>query len=176
MTDLFGYSHYERLTRSAEISDCGKYRYWLRRTWQAGGNGKTCTFIMLNPSTADAMIDDPTIRRCMKFVQDWGYSTLSVRNLFSYRATDPDELEKVEDPVGPQGDMNILAAHNTDLLIVAWGAFVPAKRDKRVLELLAGKELHCLGTTKAGQPRHPLYVKGDQQPVLFVPRTEKATV
>src|SRR6185437_4878200 len=99
MPDLFGYSHYERLRRSASISECGRYRYWLRRSWGHGGNGKTVSFIMLNPSMADAEQDDPTLRRCMGFAQGWGFSTLSVHNLFALRATDTKELLTANDPV-----------------------------------------------------------------------------
>jgi hypothetical protein len=167
MSDLFGYSHYERLSRSAEISECSKYRYWLCRSWKVGGNGKAVCFVMLNPSTADALLDDATIRRCMGFTRTWGYSTLDVRNLFALRATDPRELLLAEDPVGPVGDANLAVARGADLVIAAWGTQVPFSRDQRALELLAGKPLYCLGLTARGYPRHPLYVKADQQPILW---------
>jgi hypothetical protein len=166
----------ERIKRSAEISDCGRYRWWLRRSWQAG-NGKTVCFIMLNPSTADAMIDDPTIRRCIGFVKSWGYSTLDVRNLFPLRATNPKELlTKIDDPFGGQRGINeVMAARTGDLIITAWGAFVPYERDRAVLELMGGTPLHHLGLTKHCKPRHPLYVRGDQEPILWNHRKEELT-
>jgi hypothetical protein len=174
VTDLFGYSRYERLARSAEVSECGRYRYWLRRSWRHGGNGKVVCFLMLNPSTADALADDPTVRRCMAFCQAWGYSVLSVHNLFALRATDPAELLAAPDPVGPLGDAHVCAAATADLLVCAWGAKVPFGRDWRALELLAGRDLHCLGLTREGHPRHPLFSKGDLLPVPFLPRREQA--
>jgi hypothetical protein len=171
VNDLFGQSHYEGLTRSAELSDCGRYRYSLRRSWQAGGNGQVVCFLMLNPSTADALTDDPTVRRCMAFCRAWGYSALTVRNLFALRSADPAELLSATDPVGPAGDAHLLAAATADLVVCAWGAKVPFGRDRRALELLAGRRLHCLGLTRAGAPRHPLYVRGDAVPLPYRPES-----
>jgi hypothetical protein len=168
--DLFGYSHYERLSRSAEISPCGLYRYWLRRSWRHGGDGRVLCFVMLNPSTAGGLSDDPTVRRCMAFCRAWGYSALSVRNLFALRATDPAELLRAENPVGPEGEANLRAAATAGLVVCAWGAKVPFGRDRRALEVLAGVPLFCLGLTKDGHPRDPLYCKGDARPVPFAPR------
>jgi hypothetical protein len=123
---------------------------------------------MLNPSTADALIDDPTIRRCMGFVQSWGHSVLCVRNLFSFRATDPAALRRAADPVGPQGDANIMAALTADLVVAAWGAGGGLLgRDRKVMALLAAKDLYCLKKTKGGHPQHPLYIKASQEPVLY---------
>jgi hypothetical protein len=114
---------------------------------------------MLNPSVADDSIDDPTIRRCIGFAKSWGYSVLSVRNLFPYRATNPKELLVPGRDIigGERGDTEISAAKTADLVVIAWGAKVPFDRDKEAKKLLAGKELWCLGKTKSGQPRHPLY-------------------
>lgn len=174
--DLFGesgvrrkYSHYERLVRSAEVSECGRYRYWLRRSWQTGGNGKAVCFVMLNPSKADAMIDDPTVVRCMNFTRSWGYSIMYVVNLFAFRATDPRELKTADDPVGPRGDVELAACRTADLVIAAWGPKgTLLGRDKAALRLLAGKPLHCLRLTKYGHPQHPLFVRADAQPMPFV--------
>lgn len=168
MSDLFGDDHYERLTRSAEVSECGRYRWWLRRSWHRGGNGKVACFLMLNPSTADANIDDPTIRRCVTFTRAWGYSTLSVRNLFPFRATEPRELLGAQAPTGGnRGNAELLAARTADLVVVAWGAWVPFDRDREALAMLAGTPLLCLGRTKEGKPRHPLYLRGDAQPIPY---------
>lgn len=175
MTDLFGYSHYERLSRSAEVSDCGRYRWWLSRSWKTGGNGKSVCFIMLNPSTADALVDDPTIRRCMNFTRAWGYSTLDVRNLFALRATNPKELLTADTPTGgPRGDLELLVARTADLVVCAWGATVPFGRDREVLALLkkTGTALYCIGrTTKQGKPRHPLYCRACLKPTPFPEET-----
>lgn len=165
--------------RSAEISDCQQYRWWLRRSWTnwdkngiaVPGKG-VCCFVMLNPSTADATIDDPTIRRCVGFAKTWGYTILSVRNLFAFRATNPAELLFTENPTGGErGDLELLAACTADITVVAWGAGVVGNRDKVALALFAKHfprhPLYCLGTTKNGYPRHPLYVRADQQLVRF---------
>lgn len=182
MTTLFGEST-SRLDASAEISDCGRYRWWLRRSWQffrdgqgVPGNG-VCSFIMLNPSTADGRVDDPTIRRCIGFAKSWGYDTLSVRNLFPWRATDPAELGAIDSNIatgGSRGDAELLAALTADRVIVAWGANVPHCRDANVLAMFRrafpAVPLYCLGLTAEGKPRHPLYVRAATQPQLFEAR------
>jgi hypothetical protein len=141
----------------------GAYRYTLSRSWDYG-NG-TVNFIMLNPSTATAEVDDPTIRRCTQFARAWGYRRLVVTNLFAYRATDPAELRRVADPVGPENDWHLryCAQHEAERVVLAWGAHgAYLGRDKAVLALLAQLSLRvepaCFGVTKSGQPRHPLYV------------------
>ena len=159
------------LHKSAELSTCGQYRWWLRRQW-AGGNGQIVCFIMLNPSTADADLDDPTIRRCIGFAQDWGFSMLSVRNLFAYRATDPKTLLSVQDPVGgSRGNAELLAGCTAHITVVAWGSYVPWDRDRSALAMIEahfpGKQLLCLGITKHGKPRHPLYVPASQPLVPY---------
>src|SRR6185369_17379869 len=93
---------------TAVISKCGKYRYSLRREW-IGGAGTVC-FIMLNPSTADASVDDPTIRRCIGFAQRWGYQILEVVNLYAYRATRPRDMFAAADPVGPENEYYLCKA------------------------------------------------------------------
>jgi hypothetical protein len=129
-------------------------------------------FIMLNPSTATDTVDDPTIRRCVGFARREGYAQLEVVNLFAWRATDPNQLRHVQDPVGPDNDRHILAAcTRAGLVVAAWGLnviTVGAPAAQRVAWVLGQLERHsiqlyCLGTTAgiAGQPRHPLYVRGD---------------
>lgn len=172
MRDLFNDS-------AAVISECGLYRYRLERTWHRGA-GVVC-WIMLNPSTATAEQDDPTIRRCVSFARSWGAGGIVVVNLFAYRATDPKTLFDVfyrkqfsgpdgavcyhnGDPVGPENDAAILdAAIGSPAVVAAWGAHgVMMLRDAHVLDLLWGYGIRpqCLGLTKDGQPRHPLYVSG----------------
>jgi len=120
---------------------------------------------MLNPSTADAHRDDPTIQRCIGFARRWGCGGLVVVNLFAYRATRPDALRRVDDPVGPRNDWHIRRAHAASSLTVAsWGANAAAHdRSQRVVKMLQG-EIACLGTTAAGAPRHPLYLRGSSRP------------
>ncbi len=125
---------------------------------------------MLNPSTADGTVDDPTIRRCMGFATAWGYSRLVVRNLFPVRARDPKELLMLDRPTGgAAGTRSLAAATSADQIVVAWGAFVPFGRSRFANDLLSSQSLMCLGTTKSGMPRHPLYVKAGQTLERFSP-------
>ncbi len=143
-----------------------KYRYLLWRNWD--NEGSRCCFIMLNPSTADAHKTDPTIARCISFATKWGYGGLMVANLFSFRVTDSSRLRRVRNPVGTHNDQLLLhAARNCQQVVLAWGNLGSLKnRSEEVLELLSGFELHHLGLTKLGHPRHPLYVHGQTEQQL----------
>ena len=154
------------VTGDAQFSPDGNYRYWLFREWAV--LGESCAFIMLNPSTATAENDDPTIRRCVRFAQDWGYGKLYVANLFAFCTTDPNDLKGVVDPVGPDNDQSILAVMGRcSLTIAAWGAnCVYMNRHNRVLQLISsmGGHLWHLGLSKAGHPLHPLYLPANARP------------
>lgn len=155
------------MRRGAVISDCGRYRYRLGRTWDDALPG--ATFIMLNPSTADASVDDPTIRRCIGYARTWGCGALTVVNLYAWRATDPRELWKTADPVGPENDAHLIAAAKSATasfgpLVAAWGAHADPWRIGDVLALPGMDRLGALALTKDGQPRHPLYLKADLTP------------
>jgi hypothetical protein len=145
----------------AEISSDGRYRYWLLRSWQVGS---TATFVMLNPSRADWRKDDNTIRRCIVFAKRWGCGSMQVGNLYGLRATEPADLWRADDPVGSENDEVLLQMLSVPgPIIVAWGGFAKPDRVRefrRLAEPFADR-LMCLGTTKAGAPRHPLYVRGD---------------
>lgn len=146
-------------TRGAVFDASGAYRYRLTRTWDAAGS--PVVFIMLNPSTADALRDDPTIRRCVGFARQWGFGALEVVNLFAYRATAPRDLRAAAEPVGPENDQYLLrAARRGRCVVAAWGTSgCYMARDDAVLRLLARTvDLYCLGATRCGCPRHPLYV------------------
>lgn len=148
------------MKHDAIISACGAYRYWLSREWDS--TRQHLLFVMLNPSTADALIDDATIRRCVAFARANGFGGLEVVNLFAYRATDPKELRRVPDPVGPVNDTHIAAAAaRAGAVCVGWGAS-PAVDDRSqvVLPILraAGHEPQCLHITRSGYPGHPLYL------------------
>jgi len=143
----------------AVLSSDRRYRYVLRR--RVGLEpGRVC-FIMLNPSTADESIDDPTIRRCMDFTRRWDQGELVVVNLFAWRSSDPSALLVADDPVGPDNATYImLAAACSSTVVAAWGAIHPkyGRWALHVAGLFTETRLSCLGRTKAGWPRHPLYV------------------
>jgi hypothetical protein len=153
------------VNKNATFSDCRKYRYGLSRTWN--GKKKTILFIGLNPSTADEKIDDPTIRRCINYAQNWGYGSLLMVNLFAYRATLPSELKNVKNPIGNDNDLHILElSKKADLTVAAWGneGFL-LNRDKVVKKLIPN--LMCLKINKSGQPSHPLYQKKDLKLIKY---------
>jgi hypothetical protein len=161
-----------QIERTARISECGTYRYWLTRGWD--DTRPALLFVMLNPSTADASIDDPTIRRCVGFARRDGYGSVAVANLFAYRATDPKALLTCADAVGPLNDQYLGMALTERArrglpTVAAWGAHAPAGRVADVLAIAPDADWRCLGVTKAGAPRHPLYVRGDQ-PLEGLPR------
>ena len=143
----------------AMLSEDRVYRYWLRRHVADRAGGASVNFIMLNPSSADETNDDPTIRRCIGFARAWGYDRLDVTNLFAYRATKPVHLYAAPDPVGPGNDGHLLrVAQDAAVVVAAWGVLGGLRgRAGAVSSLLAGIPVWCLGTTKAGAPRHPLY-------------------
>jgi hypothetical protein len=144
------------------------YRYSLWRQWNP--SAPQIAFIMLNPSTADAETDDPTIRRCIRFAQAWGYGSLEVVNLFALRATHPRQLLASADPVGVENSHYWLAAqHHAKKILIAWGNWGQWQDQDQVClqTLTAPTQLLCLGTNKTGQPRHPLYVRADLEPQPF---------
>lgn len=151
------------IDRGATFDPTGQYRYRLWRRWAAG---PTALFVMLNPSTADAEQDDPTVRRCAGFARAWGLAGYDVVNLFGYRSTAPSALLTIPDPIGPDNDRHILeAAGRADRIIVAWGVHgYIRERAVQVRAMLSQHRLLCLGTTANGNPRHPLYIKGDTEP------------
>lgn len=155
--------------QAAWFSACRQYRYALLRCLNVGlageGNGRGINFIMLNPSTADETLNDPTITRCIGFASRWQYTSLIVTNLFAFRATDPANLKRAADPVGAENDEYIrTVAMNSAAVVVAWGVHgVHQGRADYVMRLLndAGVYPYCLGLTKGGHPKHPLYLRSD---------------
>lgn len=151
---------------SAVISPCGKFRWILGRTsrvWKvaAGRKRGTILWVMLNPSTADAIKPDPTITRVVDFSLSFGYQNLQVVNLYAFRTTFPHELWLAEDPVGADNDRWIHeAARRASIVVVAWGGNAKPDRVARVVELLQvdNPVVYCLGTNSDGSPKHPLYL------------------
>ncbi len=157
----------------AIISPCGQYRYRLWREWD--NLGPKCTFVMLNPSTADAEHDDPTIRRCVGFARALACGRLEVANLYPLRATDSSVLITHPDPVGPakRADEAILeAVSDASWIVCAWGAHPIARsRAASVLQLIrhSGRSdyLFHLGLNRDRSPKHPLYVASSTKPRRF---------
>lgn len=160
--------HVAGIESGAVFDVSGRYRYSLWRAWSA--YNPRIAFILLNPSTADEERNDPTIRRCIGFARAWKFGSMEVVNLFAYRATDAKELLKIDNPVGEENNCYLVqAVERCSTVVVGWGSRgTLLGRDRQVLALLAGrKDVFCLGITKDGQPRHPLYVKGDTILVPF---------
>lgn len=152
---------------AAIFSQDGSYRYLLTRSFGRGEG--SCLFVMLNPSTADAERDDPTIRRCSGFATAWGFAELRVVNLFALRSTDPRSLEAAADPIGPDNDCVLrqeLAA--SEFVVAAWGnKGALRRRSSSVRAMIAGLKISatCLGHNGGGEPAHPLYVAAATRPV-----------
>lgn len=127
-------------------------------------------FIGLNPSTADETQDDPTIRRCINFAKAWGFSGVYMANLFAFRATDPKVMMQADDPIGRDNDAWLRTLSSSASLVVgAWGVGGSYMgRDREVCQLIGAMD--CLGLTKGGHPRHPLYVRADVELVDFTIR------
>ncbi len=161
MADLF-------LKRSAKFSACRTWRYSLVRTWDE--TKPLLPFVMLNPSRADEWIDDPTNVRCVSFAKREGAGGTYVGNVFAFRATDPCDMRKAEDPFGPDNDealreIGIYAADRGVPVVCAWGVHAKHRGGEcRSLGVLrdTGAKLVCLGKTLNGHPRHPLYLISEQ--------------
>ena len=149
----------------AVYSDCEQYRYLLTRIW---GSDPKALFIMLNPSTATEVQNDPTVERCERRARALGFGAFRVTNIFAFRATDPRVMRAMTDPVGPDNDAAIFDSLSwADAVICAWGNHgAHLGRGAAVKAMLerSGSPLAHLGLTGQGQPRHPLYVGYDQRP------------
>lgn len=165
------------MSAGAQLSPCDRYRYVLWREIPGGPRTRRCLFVMLNPSTADATQDDPTIRRCMGFAKREGCSAITVVNLYAFRATDPAhlsaELMRGTDVVGPDNLAHVetqlgMFRAGLGIIVAAWGANPFATGQPTIQHWLRQSGSLCLGMTKDGSPRHPLYVKADQPLVPWV--------
>ena len=151
----------------AVFSECRRWRYLLWRQWDS--SRPIANFLMLNPSTADEWKLDPSCTRARVYAERWGYGALIVTNLFGWRATDPEAMKAVRDPVGRGNDRAIVrAARESRIVVCAWGNHgAHLERSAKVLSLLAkaGVPLHALKMNGAGEPAHPLYLPGNLQPI-----------
>jgi hypothetical protein len=142
--------------KGAVISADDKYRYALWRVWN---HHKPCVlFIMLNPSTADASKDDPTIKKCISYAKKWGYGGLYVGNLYAFRSRDPKALGHEDRPVGVDNDAYLQwMKDKCEMIIAAWGNNILG--DRRAEEVRFNfSPMNCLELTKSGRPKHPLYL------------------
>ena len=153
----------------AEYSDCEKFRYSLTRIWDSAG--RKALFVMLNPSTATEVQNDPTVERCERRARHMGFGAFRVCNIFAFRATDPKDMRAAHDPNGPLNDAAIKdAAHWADQIICAWGTHGEhLMRGPAVEDLLRSTQfpLYHLGLSKAGHPKHPLYISYETKPTLW---------
>ena len=153
----------------AVYSDCEAYRFRLERVWGPGGR---VLFVMLNPSTATEVQNDPTVERCERRARALGFGAFAVANIFAYRATDPRVMRGVADPVGPGNDAAIVdLAGAAGMVVCAWGTHgAHLGRGAAVEALLRrqGRDLFHLGLTLAGAPKHPLYIGYAAPPVPWV--------
>lgn len=162
---------------NAKISPCGQYRYWLHRDINEIASGKTFAYFGINPSTADAIVDDQTIKKLKVFTAQYGGKEFYIGNAFAYRTKDVKKLAKVNDPIGPYNmrylrSLIILA----DVLVPCWGdsSKVP-KRLRTQFEMLlilfrnSGKPIKVFGLTKNGDPLHPLMLPYSTELVACTP-------
>lgn len=154
---------------TAVYSDCERYRYSLTRVWEPGG--RKVLFVMLNPSTATEVQNDPTVERCERRARALGFGGFRVTNIFAWRDTDPRKMRAAADPVGPDNDEAIAeSAAWADQVICAWGTHGAHMARGAAVEALlrkTGQPLYHLGLTKAGHPKHPLYIAYAKQPELW---------
>ena len=150
---------------SATFSDCGKYRYSLKREWDK--DKPFVLFICLNPSTADDKNDDPTLIRCISYAKQWGYGGVYVTNLFAYRATNPRDMLSSQDPIGIDNDKRLRKlSKSAGLVVAAWGNH--GKHIGRSDEIRKEvSNLYYLKLNASGEPSHPLYLKSNLKPKLL---------
>ncbi|WRH63300.1 MAG: DUF1643 domain-containing protein [Fuscovulum sp.] len=155
---------------TAVYSPCEAYRYLLTRVWDP--SGEKALFVMLNPSTATEVQNDPTVERCERRARALGFGAFRVTNIFAFRATDPRVMRAMADPIGPGNDAAIADSAQgwADRIICAWGTHgAHLGRGAQVERLLraTGRPLYTLGLSQGGYPKHPLYIGYDRQPELW---------
>ena len=162
----------------AVFNETRTHRFSLWRRWtglfdaEPAPISRMLAFICLNPSTANETANDPTVARGIKFAKRWGLDGFVMLNLFGFRATEPADMKRAPDPVGDGNDEAILwVASRAARVVCAWGVHgVHMGRDEEVKTMLRNNDINaeCFIRTKDGHPRHPLYVRGDSEPSVFV--------
>jgi len=162
------------IDRICQFSPDRKYRYTLWREWTLTDLfpdviSGTLMVIGLNPSIADETQDDPTIRRCVSFAKAWGYAALCMTNVFAWRDTDPGEMKMQQEPCGPDNDIWLRrCADEASMILAAWGTHGTHHGGANAVEdLLSDKTIYCLGRTKDGHPKHPLYIASKTKPEIY---------
>lgn len=151
------------MKKGAVFSPDSIYRYQLLRSWDI--DKPKILFIMLNPSTADEFVEDPTIRRIVNYAKDWGYGSVYVGNLYAFRSTDPKGLNSVEDPIGPENITNIQVLIGlVDKVVYAWGN---ERKEPEWLKKIVTNP-YCIDISKKGIPKHPLYLKKCLKSQLYI--------
>lgn len=142
-----------------------KYRYTLWRVWEP--NKQYCMFIGLNPSKADEIVNDNTVRRCINYSKDWGYGALCMTNIFAWRETKAELMLLEKEPIGKENNKYLLeCAKNAGIVIAAWGNHGKhLNRGNYVKSMIPN--LHCLKISNEGNPWHPLYLKKDLKPIKY---------
>jgi len=149
----------------AVFSSCNYYRYALWRIWDK--SKPQIMFIGLNPSTADETNNDPTITRCINYATSWGFGSIYMVNIFSYKTTYPKELKNVSDPIGKETDIWIKRIYKrSEMCIASWGNNGQLLNRSDEIRRLIPK-MYCLKITKSGEPSHPLYLKASLQPEIY---------
>lgn len=151
----------QNIKGEAEFDPTGQYRYTLSRSWDK--TKPNLGFVMLNPSRADVTRNDPTLRRCLGFAQDWGFGAVEIVNLFAYRTPHPQLLPQIADPIGGDNDHYLVqASQRSQWLVLAWGNWGRLlHRGDAVTNLLVKADCRCFGFTRLSQPLHPLYLRKD---------------
>lgn len=157
---------------ACKFSPDGRHRYTLWRVWDMT-NPARVLFVGLNPSTADDSQDDPTIRRCIGFARRWGFGGLCMTNIFAFRATDPAVMKSAADPVGEENDLALQnCARLCHKTVACWGTHgAHQRRDSvawKILDANSDFGVFCLGRNADGSPKHPLYLRSDTDPKVFV--------
>lgn len=162
------------IVRTAIITDDGLYRPLLTQTWEP--NLPWIGWGALNPSKADAYKDDPSVRRMRAFSRAWGYGGFRLVNLHDWRATDPRELKRGQETRSDQWARLFYETATAGPFVLAWGANA-GEEGFQIARMIAAQNrlfpLLCLGTTKEGHPRHPLYVRADTEPVPWLVASPK---
>lgn len=149
-----------------------EYRYQLIRKWN--DTLPAILWVMMNPSTAREDVDDPTVAKCRRYSELWGYGTMLIGNVFAYRATDQKRLMQIPDPIGPDNDAHLCAmARRAQLIVFAYGKPHKSLRSRgpqvaRMLSVDGTRQLHALQLCADGTPSHPLYLKGNLQPIPWM--------